>query len=106
MDAERTRPKGGSHDPDITGLGSGSHTLATLPKGTRSGARHPRRRAPVKLTLYRCNRCFETLYGTPNGVADGDICNAPIPAEYVGPWWARMLIRTCPGTFVKMGMLS
>ena len=63
-------------------------------------------RGPSKLKLYRCNRCSETLYGEPNGVQAGDICNAPIPAEYVGPWWARMLIRTCPGTFVKMGTLS
>ena len=106
MDAEGTRPKGGSHDPNITGMGSGSHAIATLPKGARTSTRHSRRRAPVKLELFRCDRCGETIYGLPHHVQAGDICNAPIPAEYVGPWWARMLIRTCPGTFVKMGMLS
>ena len=106
MDAEGTRPEGGSHDPNITGLGSGSHAFATLPKGARTSTRHSRRRAPVKLTLYRCNRCSETLYGTPNGVSEGDICNAPIPPEYVGPWWSRLLIRSCPGTFQRMGVLS
>lgn len=63
-------------------------------------------KAPTKLRLLRCARCGETIYGRPCGAKVGDICNGQIPAEYVGPWWRRTLIRDCPGVFEAVGIIS
>lgn len=62
-----------------------------------------------KHELFRCDRCGETLYGEPNGVHDGDRCNAPIIAEFVvlrPGQTGQFLMKECFGSFVRLGMLS
>lgn len=59
-----------------------------------------RRQAAQSLQLLRCDRCRHVLYGAPNGVAEGDVCGAPMVAEFLP---GDVLVRVCFGRFELIG---